>query len=255
MNVDPNQFSARDRYQPPSAAHFMGTDRLGRDQFARVLIGGRNTLVLGLLAASLSLVIGIVLGIVAGLAGGLLGEILNLPIGGLLTALSIIPPIFLLLLAATILPAYTLVGLAIFLGLVIWPPIVPVVRARTRALISQWLTPRPSPDMPAVSDQTGTNPGGEPRSACKQFLKALLVIPYGLAIGMAAAIILESSLSFVGLGVRPPSMTWGSLLSDLTNLASLGRYNYLLTGPSLLIVLTLLCLYMVAARSHDALGV
>jgi peptide/nickel transport system permease protein len=245
---------------PDQVFYLLGADRLGRDQFARVLIGGRNTLVLGFLAASLSLIIGVVLGVVAGLAGGLLGEILNLPVGGLLTALNIIPPIFLLLFAAATFSQYTLWGLAIFLGLVIWPPIVPVVRARTRALVSQWLTPKPSPDLPAVSDPTGsdpergTNPDGEARSARKQFLKALLVVPYGLAIGMAAAIMLESSLSFVGLGIRPPSMTWGTLFSDLTNLASLGRYSYLLTVPGLLIVLTLLCLYVVAARSHDALG-
>ncbi len=245
---------------PDQVFYLLGADRLGRDQFARVLIGGRNTLALGFLAAILSLVIGVVLGFVAGLAGGILGEILNLPIGGLLTALSIIPPIFLLLLAATVLSEYTLVGLAIFLSLVIWPPIVPVVRARTRALIMQWLTPKPSPDSPAVSDQTGsntgtgTNPGGEPTSARKQFLKALQLIPYGLAIGMAAAIMLESSLSFVGLGMRPPSVTWGTLFSDLTNIASLASSSYLLTGPGLLIVLTLLCLYVVATRAHDALG-
>jgi peptide/nickel transport system permease protein len=183
-----------ERLLPPSAAHLFGTDDLGRDLFARVVAATPISLVIGLTAAAVSLVVGFLVGSIAGYAGGAVDLLLSRFVEVVLC----FPVLFLLLaLAAFLPPSPATVILAI--GLTTWPGDARFARAeilKARSL-----------DYTRAARAAGAS---TPRILFRHLLPPLLV---SAAFGVAWAILAEAALSFLGVGLPAPASSWGGILS------------------------------------------
>jgi len=183
----------------PSFEHFMGTDRLGRDVFARVLQGGQTSLIIGFLAASFSSLLGLIIGITAGYFKGNVDKVITIIIDLFLT----FPTFFLLLALVSYIEANSII-LIIVISVTSWMGMSRMIRSESFATANR----------PFIKVLKLANV-----SKIKIILKyfAPLLAPIFLtsfSLCVAGAILSESGLSFLGLGVNPPNMSWGSLLSN-----------------------------------------
>jgi peptide/nickel transport system permease protein len=193
------------RFLPPLAVdghgsfHLVGTDRFGRDVWARLLVGARVSLGVGVLATLISVALGIAVGAAAGFWRGWLGAAL---LGFTDFALALPRVVLLLLLASLWQPSATLVILV--LGLTGWMPIARLVHAEVRALAAR----------PFVEGAIGLGAPGL-RVLLRHILpNALTPVTVAAALGLGNAILLEAGLSFLGLGVQPPQPSWGNLIAS-----------------------------------------
>jgi peptide/nickel transport system permease protein len=236
--------------QPPSAAHPFGTDTIGRDILARTIYGGQISLMIGLTAVILEVGLGIVIGALAGYFGGWLDNLLM----RFTEAILIIPQIFLLLVMAKFfagdIPNITFLGrefsgsvvvIVVIIGLTSWPYLARIVRAEFLSIKEN--------EFVLAARATGTS------TAEIIFLHILpnciAPIVVSATLGVANAITLEAYISFLGLGVQPPTATWGNMLE--------GAYNYIETAywlwlfPGLLILFIVLAINFVGDGLRDAL--
>ena len=207
----------------PSSEHLFGTDDLGRDYFARALHGARASLTVGVLSVVISTFLGAVIGIASGYFGGKVDMIIMRTIDILLS----IPSFFLILiLNAALKPGIQ--NIIIIIGLFSWMGIARLVRAET-------LTVRER-DYVTYAKLIGVS---DRKIMRKHILRNILpTLTVASTINVANAILTESSLSFLGLGVRQPNSSWGSMLKDAQQY--LGTAPYLALFPGLLILLTVL---------------
>lgn len=236
FNLDANRTNLRERYSPPDMNHLLGTDSAGRDQLLRLLYGGRISLAIAYSASTLSILIGVTLGLMAGYYGGRVDT-------GLLwfiATLESVPSIFLLLVASTLFspsPA-VLVLILSFLG---WVGTCRLVRAEVYALKER--------DYVLAAHALGAP---EWRVMFSHLLPNVLpLIIIALTTSAGVLILAESGLSFLGLGVQPPTPTWGNMLADARSFFSRG--TYLVVWPGMLIAVTVLCFYLVGDGLRDAL--
>jgi peptide/nickel transport system permease protein len=184
---------------PLGAFHLLGTDRFGRDVWARLIYGARVSLGVGVLAVLLSLVLGVAVGAVAGYWRGWTRVAL---LGFTDFALALPRVVLLLLLASLWQPSALLV--IVVLGLTGWMAIARLVYAEVRALAGR----------PFVESAVGLGAAG-PRILVRHILpNALTPVIIAAALGLANAILLEAGLSFLGLGVQPPTPSWGNLIAS-----------------------------------------
>lgn len=225
--------------------HWLGTDQLGRDQFVRLLYGGRVSLGIALAAAALTLILGVTVGTVAGFFGGVVDDLIMWFIN---TSVSI-PGIYLLIIVTAMFKPNP-VTLTLFLGLLGWFGTARLIRGnvfKVRAL-----------DFVLAARSVGS------RNARIMFQhvipNSLPIIIVNAAIDIGSLILAESALSFLGLGVQPPTATWGSMLNRARNLIFLRDPEtganlalHLLSVPGLLITATVLSLYLIGDGLRDAL--
>jgi len=229
---DPDAVSLDDRLQPPGAAHWLGTDELGRDVLSRLVHGTRVSLGAGLLACAVALFFGSTLGAAAGLAGGATDR-------AVLFAVEVVqafPALVLVAAAAAFLPPSFLIA-ALLIGVTGWTDAARLVRAQSKRL-------RTAPFVEAA------RASGAPRGR----LLFVHVLPHALPPALAtapyvlgAAVLTESALSFLGLGTPPPTPSWGRALADARDV--------LLTAPWCVVppAVALLLLILSARRVGDAL--
>ncbi len=225
--------------------HWLGTDQLGRDQFVRLLYGGRVSLGIALAAAALTLILGVTVGTVAGFFGGVVDDLIMWFIN---TSVSI-PGIYLLIIVTAMFKPNP-ITLTLFLGLLGWFGTARLIRGnvfKVRAL-----------DFVLAARSVGS------RNARIMFQhvipNSLPIIIVNAAIDIGSLILAESALSFLGLGVQPPTATWGSMLNRARNLIFLRDPEtganlalHLLSVPGLLITATVLSLYLIGDGLRDAL--
>jgi len=236
--------------QPPSLVHPFGTDVIGRDILARTIYGGQISLLIGLIAVILETTMGILIGAASGYFGGLIDTLLM----RFTEAILIIPQIFLLLVMAKFLagdiPNITILGREFsgsvvviigIIGLTSWPYLARIVRA-------EFLTLKES-EFVLAARATGSSTFD---IIFRHILpNSIAPIVVSATLGVANAITLEAYISFLGLGVRPPTATWGNMLE--------GAYNYidkaywLWLFPGLLILLIVLSINFVGDGLRDAL--
>ena len=229
-----------------SPGHVLGTDDLGRDQLARLLYAGRVSLRIAISAAIGSLAIGISIGVIAGYyQGGTFGLIDDL-IMWFVTTLNSIPTLFLLLIVASVMRAQqsalsssvlVLILILTFLG---WTGTMRLVRGETLA--------RRELEYTVAARAIGA---GAPRIMFVHILPNLFsIIIVSLAIDIGSLILVESALSYLGLGVTPPTPSWGNMLNNAQ--AFFERGPHLVFLPGILIVVTVLCLYIIGDGLRDA---
>jgi peptide/nickel transport system permease protein len=220
---DPNKIVVQDRLKPPGASHLFGTDEYGRDYFTRALYGGRVSLAVGFLAMIIATTIGTAIGTISGYFGGKIDNALMRMVDILMS----IPSFFLLL----ILNAYLKPGIEnviLLIGLMSWMDIARIVRAETLSVKE-----REYVLYARVSGQ----------SSFKIITKHIIpnissTIIVAATLNIASAILMESSLSFLGLGIQQPDSSWGSMLNNAQGY--IGEASHLAIFPGLLILLTVL---------------
>jgi len=196
---DPTKINPRDRLQGPRGEHLMGTDQLGRDLFARVLYGGRIALFVALVSTAVSLVIGIILGLIAGYGPRWLDNLMIL----LFDAMKSFPTVMLALALVTLMgPSLTAVMVVVVLVTV--PGYARIIRTQTIALKnSEYVT---------AAQSMGASSARILRVHILPNVIGPLVILASMDIPVVIGI--EAGMSFLGLGVRPPTPSWGSILND-----------------------------------------
>jgi peptide/nickel transport system permease protein len=236
LGVDPNRTSVLDRYQPPGTeGHPLGTDQLGRDQLVRLLYGGRVSLMIAFAASIMSLAIGVALGIIAGLYGGWFDDIVT----WFINTLSSIPSIFLLILASTVFSPSP-ETLVLLLGLLGWIGTCRLVRGEVLSLKER--------EYIMAARALGA-PGW--RIALSHIVPNLIsVLIVSLTIDAGSLILIESGLSYLGLGVQQPTPSWGNMLTSARSYFATGLH--LVIWPGILITVTVLCFYMVGDGLRDA---
>jgi peptide/nickel transport system permease protein len=228
--------------QPPGRGHWLGTDPLGRDLAARMLHGARVSLGVGLLAAAFALVVGVPLGAWAGYRGGWADAVVGRCVETVLCFPALLLVLAVLVTAPDRLRALPDVArIAVVLGLTGWVPVARYLRA-------EFLKLRDS-DMVVAARSTG---GGHLRIVVRHILpSALAPVLVTAAFAVGAAIALEAALSFLGLGVRPPTATWGGLLSDARE--HVDRAWWLALFPGIALFLAVLGCNLVGEGIRDML--
>jgi len=212
---DPNQMSIADRLAPLSSDHPFGTDQFGRDIYSRVIYGSRVSLAVGILAVSLGVVVGVPLGAI----GGYFGRALDNAIMRVMDAIMAFPG---LLLALALVVAFgpSVPSLSLALGVRYMPTFARLVRASV-------LEEREKEYVDAARVQGESSL----RVLCRQILpNCLSPLIVQITLDLAHAIIAESSLSFLGLGVPPPTSTWGSMLDDARTYMVIHPFGALFPG-------------------------
>jgi peptide/nickel transport system permease protein len=219
----PNQVSLDDTLLLPVPGHWLGTDNVGRDLLARALAGARVSLSVAVVAIFLSTLIGTVIGITAGYSGGLVDAILMRFTDGVIAF-----PLLFVVVAIASLARPSATNTIMIIGLTFWTVMARVVRAETLSLRKR--------DFVTAAEASGSTGF---HTAVKQILPNLVgVIMVTATLDIPAAILTEAFLSFVGLGVSPPTATWGVMLSEAQNRASIHPWTAIL--PGLLIIITVL---------------
>ena len=222
-SFDPTKISPRDRFQSPSSVHLLGTDQLGRDLFSRVLHGGRIALYVALITTAVSLGIGIILGLIAGYGPRWLDNLMIL----LFDAVKSFPTVMLALALVTLMgPSLTAVMIVVVLVNV--PGYARIIRTQTIALKSS--------EFVTAAQSMGASNARILRVHILPNVIGPLVILASMDIPVVIAI--EAGMSFLGLGVRPPTPSWGSILND--GFASIRDTAWIAIAGGLPIIITTL---------------
>lgn len=187
------------RLQPPSAAHWFGTDELGRDVLSRILYGSRLSLAIGILPSVISLVIGIVLGLLAGYFGGWADHVIM----RLADVMLSVPSLLLAMVVMYTLGSST-VNLFVALSMVGWASVARVVRSQTLSL-------KESEYVEAAQSIGVSRFNIMRRHILPNCVPSLIVL---FTLNVPAAILSESSLSFLGIGAQPPAASWGLMVNQ-----------------------------------------
>ena len=221
--------------RPPSLEHPMGTDSFGRDLFSRVARGSRVSLGVGLAARTISLFIGLVMGVIAGIYGGRTDSVIMR-----LADITFAFPTLLLLVAIMAVVAPGISTLITVLGIVGWAAIARLVRAQVMAV-------REREYVQAAQSSGAGNISLVIKHILPQCLSPVIVV-YTMGLGMT--IMAESSLSFLGLGVQPPSPSWGRMISD--GIIFMRSAWWLTIFPGIILSLTICSLNLLGDGLRDA---
>jgi peptide/nickel transport system permease protein len=231
-----NRLVVTEILQRPSLARPFGTDDVGRDLFLRAIFGGRISLRIGFLAALLSVTIGLTIGALAGYNRGWIDNALMRFTDALLS----IPTLFILIVLTQVV-GQSIGVITVVIGGLSWMTVSRLVRANVLSLKEQ--------DFVLAARSIGAHPG---TLLVRHILpNTLAPVVVAATLGVGQAIILEASLSFLGLGVQPPTATWGNMLFRAQSF--LVTAPWIALFPGLLILVTVLCVNFVGDGLRDAL--
>ena len=233
-----------DKYSYPGAKHWLGTDRYGMDMLTRLMYGGRVSLMIGFIVIIIETVLGVIMGGIAGYFGGWIDDLIM----RLVDIFYCIPsmPIILILGAAMdqqrVEPGKRLIYLMLILGILGWAGIARLVRGQILSLREQ--------EFMTATEACGI-------SVRSRIFKHLIpnVIPQlivNCTMGLGSVIIMEATLSFLGLGVKFPFASWGNIINDVNNTHVLTTYWFIWIPAGLLLLLTVLAFNLVGDGLRDA---
>jgi peptide/nickel transport system permease protein len=224
--------------QPPGLAHYLGTDSSGRDVWSRLLYAGRVSLSVGLVAVSIYTVIGVVLGAISGFYRGWVDSLVM----RLADIVLSFPSLIIIITMVSILGP-SIYNVMLVIGLLGWPPIARIVRGQFLSLRER--------EFVLASRTVGAS---NRRIIFRHILpNALAPVIVAATFGMAGAILLEAGLSFLGLGVQPPTPSWGNMLTDAHSLTVLESMPWLWIPPGFMIALAVLSINFIGDGLRDAL--
>lgn len=233
-NGHPNTIDLAAMLQPPSAAHWMGTDNLGRDLYTRVLYGARISLAIGLSSMITASVVGTLFGLMSAYYGGWVDSVL-MRLTDAMLALPILVVVFVL--ATTI--GSSITALVLLISAFSWMPVARIVRSESlRVREAEYVT---------AARSLGAN---DPRIVVRHVLPQVMApILVNATILTGNNIVLESVLSFLGFGVQPPQASWGNILAGAQ--AYVGTAPWLTIFPGAMIFLTVLSLNLIGDAFRD----
>jgi peptide/nickel transport system permease protein len=222
----------------PAANHLLGTDSSGRDVFSRLLYAGRVSLSVGLVAVAIYTLIGVILGAFSGFYGGWLDACIM----RLADIVLSFPALILIITVVSVLGP-SIYNIMLIIGLLGWPPIARIVRGLFLSLRER--------DFVLASRTVGASNAG---IIFRHMLpNALAPVIVAATFGIANAILLEAGLSFLGLGVQPPTPSWGNMLKDAQSLTVLESMVWLWIPPGTMIALAVLSINFIGDGLRDAL--
>ena len=221
----------------PNSEHILGTDDLGRDVFSRLLYGGRISIAVGVAAMALQLIIGVTLGSIAGYFGGIIDKIIMRIIDIIMCF-----PFFVIAIALAAVLGGSIINLILIIGLLMWPNIARIVRGEILSLKEN--------DYIMAAKALGL-------SSLEIIIHHLLPnvmssILVASTLSIANGILLEASLSFLGLGVKPPNPSWGNMLVSAQNMAILQNEWWLWIPAGTMVVLIVLSINFLGDGLRDA---
>lgn len=247
--ADANHVNLRDRLSAPSLEHPFGTDLAGRDILARTIYGGQISVIIGLLAVIVSVLVGVLVGAVAGYYGGFIDSLLM----RITEAMFNIPQLFLLIVLAKFfggdLPTYTLFGrsfsgsvviIIVVIGATSWMYLARIVRSNFLSLKEQ--------DFVKAARCTGARNTAIIFHHILPNTMAPIIVSATLQV--ANAILAEAYISFLGMGVQPPTATWGNMLNEAYN--NLENAPWMWFFPGLMILLTVMSINFLGDGLRDA---
>jgi peptide/nickel transport system permease protein len=233
---DPNDINVKAILLSPSWQHWMGTDGLGRDVLSRMLYGGRISLLVGLVAVGISTAIGILLGAIAGYYRGWVDTLIMRLVDVMLSI-----PSFFLILAVIAFLTPSIINVMIVIGLTSWMGVTRLVRAEFLSLSGR--------EFVLASRTLGAK---DARLIFTHLLpNSLTPIIVSSVLGVAGAVLMESGLSFLGLGVQAPQASWGNILTDGKDYIQFAWWLSLF--PGLAILITVLGYNLLGEGLRDAL--
>ena len=233
---DPSAIDTNAILAAPSAAHIFGTDTLGRDIFSRIVYGSRISLSIGFIAVGIAVLIGLFFGSVAGYYGGRIDSVIMRFVDIMLCF-----PTFFLILAVIAVLEPSIFNIMVVIGATSWMGVARLIRAEILTLKER--------DFVAASRVMG---------ASDAWIISRHLIPNAIApvlvsatLGIGGAILVESALSFLGIGVQPPTPSWGNILMD--GKSTLGVAWWLTVFPGLFILFTVLAYNLLGESLRDIL--
>lgn len=222
---------------PPSREHLLGTDSVGRDVFSRFLYGARVSLLISLVAVTINVAVGTLLGAIAGYHGGMLDQIIMRLSDAVLSF-----PLLILVIVAVAIMGPGLMKLIVVIGLMGWPTTCRIVRSQVLAWKNEEF-------VTAAVALGATTPRLLGRHILPNIVAPIIVTA---TFDAASVVLLEGSLSFLGLGVQPPNPSWGNMLSDAQSIVILESMPWLWLPPGLAIAITVLALNFVGDAMRTA---
>ena len=233
---DPDAIDVKSILLPPSAAHLMGTDSLGRDVFSRMLYGARISLLVGFVAVGIATVIGVILGAISGYYRGWVDVLIMRLVDVMLSI-----PTFFLILAVIAFLTPSIWNIMIVIGLTSWMGVTRLVRAEFLSLRER--------EFVLASATLGAR---DHRLIFRHLLpNSLTPVIVSFVLGVASAVLVESGLSFLGLGVQPPQASWGNILTEGKEYIQFAWW--LSFFPGMAILLTVLGYNLLGEGLRDAL--
>lgn len=234
--ADPNSINAWQVLSPPSLQHWFGTDELGRDVFSRVLFGARISLLVGFVAVGISVTIGTVVGLISGYYSGIVDTFLMR-----LVDIMLCFPAFFLILAVIAFLGPSIWYIMMIIGLTSWMGVARMVRAETLSIREM--------DYITAARCIGCS---DLRIIFRHILpNAMSPVLVSATLGVAGAILTESALSFLGIGVQPPTPSWGNMLTSGKDYIEFAWWLSLF--PGLAILITVLSYNLLGEGIRDAL--
>ena len=236
---DPNALEFKLRKQPPSAEHIFGMDALGRDVYARVVYGGRVSLSVGVIGVTIYLIIGTLLGSISAYYGGKVDFAIQR-----VTDIMLSFPTILLVITFVTYTKPGIINLFLAIGLLNWPYVVRIIRAEVLSLRE-------------CEFVLAARAAGAPdaRILLRHILPGLVpILIVSATFGIADAILVESALSFLGLGVPPPTPSWGGMIRDAVSITILEQLPWLWIFPGMTIVVCVLAVNFIGDGLTAALN-
>ena len=227
-----------EKFQSPSLAHFLGTDRVGRDIWSRTLYGGRVSLAVGFAAASISTVIGVILGSVSGFYRGKADQIIMRFTDVVMTF-----PRVVIILTAAIYLGQSIASVIFLIGIFSWPGLTRLVRGQVLSLREQQFV--------LASRSLGS---GNRRIIVTHVLPNVIApLLASVTFAVNGAILLEAGLSFLGVGIPLPTPSWGNMLETARSLDVLQDGPWIWVPPAVMILLTVLSINFIGDGLRDAI--
>lgn len=238
-------YSVLDKNLPPSSKYWLGTDKLGRDILLRMMLAGRISLLVGLVATGISVIIGATLGALAGFYRKWV-DTLIMRVADIFMALPTLPILIILgaiLSDLKVEPTDRIYFLMLIIGVLGWSSISRLVRGQILGLREQ--------EFMQATEALGLK---DRRKIFRHLLpNTIPIIIVSATLGVAGAIIFESSLSFLGIGVVPPTPSWGNMISAANNLIDFRKRPWLWIPPGMCILVTVVAINLIGDGLRDAL--
>lgn len=238
-------YKVADKNNPPSGEHWLGTDKLGRDILLRVMLAGRISILVGVIATAITVLIGSVLGALAGFYKKFLDSFI-MRIAEIFMSLPSLP---LLIILGAIMsdlkvpPSNRIYFLMLILGALSWPSLARLVRGQILTLREQ--------EFMQATEALGLR---DHRKIFRHLLpNTIPIIIVSATLGVAGAILSESALSWLGLGVVPPTPSWGNMISEANGLIEFRKRPWLWIPPGTCILITVVAINLIGDGLRDAL--